>query len=181
MNNLNELITKGPDEKYRLSDFGTATLSLTRRVEEPVKPRESTLNILGRKTQVSWVLAIIVVILFSSNVYFAYSIRTLSNDKTNALGWTLLQARGSYRESINILNDALDNGKLELGALNVLQNDMIQTSRYLRITSILDEKHQEQWNTLRQALDSLAQASQQIVSKMACYQHGEEKGFKNKV
>jgi len=30
LNNLNELITKGPDEKYRLSEFGAATLSLTK-------------------------------------------------------------------------------------------------------------------------------------------------------
>lgn len=40
LNNLNELITKGPDDKYRLSEFGTATLSLTKRVEEPVKIQE---------------------------------------------------------------------------------------------------------------------------------------------
>ena len=36
LNNLKELITKGEDEKYRLSEFGAATLSLTRRVEEPL-------------------------------------------------------------------------------------------------------------------------------------------------
>ncbi len=43
LNNLNELITKSPDEKYRLSEFGTATLSLTRRVEEPVKKQNEAL------------------------------------------------------------------------------------------------------------------------------------------
>jgi len=167
LNSLNELITKGPDEKYRLSEFGAATLSLTKRVEEPVKPREGTLNILGRKTSISWIFAFIVVVLLSTNVYLAYSIRTLSNDETNATGWTLLQARGNYGESINTLNAALDEGRLELGALNVLQNDMMQASRHLRIASILDGKHREQWSTLRQASDSLAQASQQIMGKMA--------------
>jgi len=43
----------------------------------------------------------------------------------------------------------------------------ICTSIGTKFASILDEKHQEQWNTLRQASDSLAQASQQIMSKMA--------------
>lgn len=47
LNNLNELITKGPDEKYRLSEFGTATLSLTRRIEEPVKIQEENLLVAG--------------------------------------------------------------------------------------------------------------------------------------
>jgi len=167
LNNLNELITKGPDEKYRLSEFGAATLSLTRRVEEPVKHGDGAINILGWKTPVSLVLVIVVVLLFSTNVYLAYSINNLSHDKTNAQGWTLLQARGNIGESINILNAALDEGRLELGALNVLQSDMVQASRYLRIASILDEKHQEQWNTLGQASDNLAQASRQIMIKMA--------------
>jgi len=132
-----------------------------------VKPREGTFNILGRKTPISWALAFIVVVLLSTNVYLAYSIRALSNDETNALGWSLLQARGNYEESINTLNAALDEGRLELGALKVLQSDMMQASRHLRIASIIDGKHREQWNTLRQASDSLAQASQQIMGKMA--------------
>jgi len=42
LNNLKELITKGEDEKYRLSEFGTATLSLTRRVEEPLHSPSDT-------------------------------------------------------------------------------------------------------------------------------------------
>lgn len=167
LNNLGELVAKGPDERYRLSEFGAATLSLTRRVEEPVKRGDGTINVLGWRTPVSRVLVLVTVLLLSSNIYLAFSLRDVSSDKTNALGWALLQARGSYGESANVLGDALDRGVLELGAVSVIQSDMMDASRYLRIASILDEGHREQWDALREAADGLAQASQQIMGKMA--------------
>ena len=42
LNNLKELITKGEGEKYSLSEFGIATLSLTRKVEDPLNSKKDT-------------------------------------------------------------------------------------------------------------------------------------------
>jgi len=167
LNSLGELVAKGPDERYRLSEFGAAALSLTRRVEEPVKRGNGTISVLGWRTPVSRVLALVAVLLLSSNVYLACSLREASSDNTNALGWALLQARGSYGESVNVLGDALDGGVLEPGAVGVIQNDMMDAARYLRIASVLDRRHREQWDALREAADGLAQASQQIMGRMA--------------
>ncbi len=62
LNNLNELITKGEDEKYRLSEFGEATLSLTRRVEEPVKKQnEASFGKVPNQIKTIMVLLIIII------------------------------------------------------------------------------------------------------------------------
>ncbi len=169
LNNLNSLISKGTDEKYRLSDFGAATLTLTKRVEEPARPEETTIKILDKKIPVNRLLAITLIILLASNIYSAYTIQTLSNDNLNALGWTLTQTRNHIRETNSILSNSLETGKLELAAAGVIQRDMIDASRYLRISSILDKEHREQWDTLGHASDDLAQAMQQVASKMASY------------
>jgi len=61
LNNLNELITKGPNEKYRLSEFGTATLSLTRRVEEPVK-KQNEVPFEGISNQIKAITVLLIIL-----------------------------------------------------------------------------------------------------------------------
>jgi hypothetical protein len=61
LNNLNELIAKGPDERYRLSEFGTATLSLTRRVEAPVKERNEA-SFGGVSNEIKAVMVLLIIL-----------------------------------------------------------------------------------------------------------------------
>lgn len=60
LNNLNELITKGSDERYRLSDFGTATLTLTRRVEEPVR-NQNKIPFQGTPNQIKAITVLLII------------------------------------------------------------------------------------------------------------------------
>jgi hypothetical protein len=61
LNNLNDLITIGSDERYRLSEFGTATLFLTRRVEEPVK-KQNEAPFVGIPNQVKAITVLFIIL-----------------------------------------------------------------------------------------------------------------------
>ena len=168
LESLDGLISKTAEGRYCLSELGRSALGLVRQVEEPsTRPASRKVQVLGYKVPLDLLVFSDVAVLALSSLGLAYSIRGLSNTNKNALGWAILEARGSYRESINLVKDVIDRGCFEMGAANILQNDMIQASRFLRIVSVLDKGHREQWDALRQASDSLAQASMQLMGKMA--------------
>jgi DNA-binding transcriptional ArsR family regulator len=168
LESLEGLISKTAEGRYCLSELGRSALGLVRRVEESsTRPASRKVQVLGYKAPLDLLVFSVIAVLAISSLGLAHSIRIISNTNKNALGWAILEARGSYRESINLVRDALDRGCFEMGAVNILQNDMIQASRLLRIVSVLDKGHREQWEALKQASDSLAQASMQLMGKMA--------------
>jgi hypothetical protein len=46
-------------------------------------------------------------------------------------------------------------------------NNMIQVSRYLKITATLDSKHSDDWAIIGQASDEMSQTAYQMLSSMA--------------
>ncbi len=60
---LSSLITKDSEDKYTLSDFGRATASLIKRVEEPNVPTS-----MANPSSMRWVAAILIVALLLSGV-----------------------------------------------------------------------------------------------------------------
>ncbi|MGD0805234.1 MAG: winged helix-turn-helix domain-containing protein [Candidatus Bathyarchaeia archaeon] len=59
LDNMKDLITKGEDGKYSLSDFGGAAISVTEKVEGPVKSRS---NLLSANQMIRIILILIVAI-----------------------------------------------------------------------------------------------------------------------
>jgi hypothetical protein len=128
---------------------------------------ENTWNILGRRVKKNYVFGIIITLLIVSNFYFAYTWQTLKTRNMNALGSTLTTAQGFFSETINVFNNTMVTGRLDSQALYVIQNDMIQATRYIQLTSTLDSTRSEQWNIISQATYEMSQVALQILSGMA--------------
>lgn len=167
LESLDGLISKTAEGRYCLSELGRSGMGLVRQVEDPSTSSSSRkVQVLGYKAPLDLLVFSAVAVLAISSLGLAYSIHTISKTNKNALGWAILEARGGYRESINLLEDVIDRGCFEMAAINILQSDMIQASRSLRTASVLDKEHREHWDALRQASDLLAQASLQLMGKM---------------
>ncbi|MGQ9552051.1 MAG: winged helix-turn-helix domain-containing protein, partial [Candidatus Bathycorpusculaceae bacterium] len=69
LESLNGLVTKNEHDKYILSDFGEAALTLTKRVEEPVKSKKAGLRLFGFKINPAYILLGIMVISIILNAY----------------------------------------------------------------------------------------------------------------
>ncbi len=163
LESLDGLVTKNEHDKYILSDFGEAALSLMKMVEEPVKKeveepikrRSRELKIFGFKVNPAFVLLVAIAVLILSNVYWVYNSQELSKDKTNALGGVLIQTRIPLGESIYILNTTAREGRIEFELWDALFGDLIQLSRQYAVIISLDNSHRYQWLQIKEATDSL--------------------------
>lgn len=66
LDGLKELITKREDGKYVLSEFGEASLALTKRIEEPVKKESRELKLLGRWVKPTYAKGIMTILLVTT-------------------------------------------------------------------------------------------------------------------
>lgn len=155
LESLGGLITKNQEAKYTLSEFGTAALKLMEGVEEPIR-RTRSLSILGFRLNPVHISLAFIVVLVVSNVYSGYAYHGLSREHENALGESLIQAKGCLDESIDILNHTIDAGQVDHELWDVMYVDLIHLSRYYKLISSLDSPHWQQWSQMSEATDSLA-------------------------
>lgn len=153
LESLDGLVTKNEHDKYILSDFGEAALTLMKMVEEPVKKEVE--EPVKKSRELKTVLLMIMAVLILSNVYWVYNSQELSKDKMNALGEVLIQTRIPLGESIYILNTTAREGRIEFELWDALFGDLIQLSRQYAVIISLDNSHRYQWSQIKEATDSL--------------------------
>ena len=117
---LTGLVAKDRDDKYLLSEFGEAALSLITRVETPVKSKTRGLRVFGFRINPSHILLVIIAVLVISNAYWIIASQELSKDKTNALGEVLIQTRGFLGETIHVLNVTAREGRIDFELWDVM-------------------------------------------------------------
>ena len=152
---LSGLVTKDKDDKYVLSSFGEAALSLITRVETPVKRETRGLKVFGFKINPSYILLVIIAVLVISNAYWIIASQELSKDKTNALGEVLIQTSGFLGETIHILNVTATQSRIDFELWDVMYKDLIELSRHCKSVTSLDTDHRQQWSQIRTSTDSL--------------------------
>ena len=155
LESLNGLVAKDKDDRYLLSEFGGAALSLITRVETPVKRETRGLKVFGFKINPSRILLVIIAVLVISNAYWIIASQELSKDKTNALGEILIQTSGFLGETIHILNVTAREGRIDFELWDVMYRDLIELSRHCKSVTSLDTDHRQQWSQIRAATDSL--------------------------
>jgi DNA-binding transcriptional ArsR family regulator len=170
LENLRGLVTKGKDDRYRLSEFGEAALALIAGVEEPVKEKSSGLRILGFRINSTYIAMTVATILMVSNVFWVYAYQGLSREKTNALGEILIQTGGYLGESISILNSVVIEGKIDLELWSIVfLRDLIQLSRQYGLVVSLDIDHRQQWSQIKAATDSVVDFVNELIQTYADY------------
>lgn len=168
LESLGSLITKNQEDKYTLSEFGTAALKLMEGVEEPIR-RTRSLSILGFRLNPVHISLAFIVVLAVSNIYSGYAYHSLSREHENALGESLIQAKGCLDESINILNHTIDAGRVEHELWDVMYSDLIHLSHYYKLISFLDGPHYQQWSQISDATDSLAIFVDDLSQYASCF------------
>jgi len=170
LENLRGLVTKGKDDRYRLSEFGEAALALIAGVEEPVKEKSSGLRILGFRINSTYIAMTVATILMVSNVFWVYAYQGLSREKTNVLGEILIQTGGYLGESISILNSVVIEGKIDLELWSIVfLRDLIQLSRQYGLVVSLDIDHRQQWSQIKAATDSVVDFVNELIQTYADY------------
>ena len=170
LENLSELISKDGEGRYRLSEFGAAAQLLTARVEAPVKRRSNSVNIFGHRIE-SRILALgLVSILVLSNAFFIFVVQSQSVERENAIGSSLIQARGLLVESIGTLNTTISRGDLGYVDLEAFYENLVKAASQCDFLSRLDTEHVSYWCQMRDALGSLSvfalQLNEQTLLKL---------------
>lgn len=167
LESLNGLVTKNEHDKYLLSDFGEAALTLTKRVEEPVKRKSARFRVFGFKINPAYILLGIMVVSIILNAYWINTSQGLFRDKMNAFGEVVIQTEGFLGESINILNTTVSKGKIEFEIWDVMLRDLIQLSRQYDLIISLDTNHRQQWSQIKTATDSVIDFTSDIIQTYA--------------
>jgi len=167
LESLNGLITKNEHDKYLLSDFGEAALTLTKRVEEPIKRKSAGFRVFGLKINPVYILLVIMVVSIISNAYWINTSQGLFKDKMNAFGEVVIQTKGFLGESINILNTTVSKSKIEFEIWDVMLRDLIQLSWQYNLIISLDTDHRQQWSQIKTATDSLIDFTSDVIQTYA--------------
>jgi len=154
LESLRELIAKGEDGRYRLSEFGSSALSLMRGVEEPVRRSRDGFRLFGRRVGWARMLSVAVLVLVASNVWSAYAFKGLSDERLNALGTILIQTRPLLDESAGILGAGVDEGTLDRGLLEALEMDCVGLSRQLVVLISVDGGNAGSWSEVKSGADA---------------------------
>jgi len=94
LESLSSLIAKNEENKYNLSDFGRAALSLTRRVEEPSAPREMKIT---RRALVAMVVGLLILaVAVTSQAMVTPSIEYHKVHESTDYGNTVYPPKGLY-------------------------------------------------------------------------------------
>jgi len=166
LESLRELITKGEDGRYRLSEFGSSALSLMRGVEEPVRRSRDGLRLFGRRVSWARILSVAVLVLVASNAWSAYAFKGLSDERLNALGAILVQTRPLLDESAGILGAGVDGGTLDRGLLEALERDCIHLCRQLSVIVYLDGRNAATWSEVGAGADALLEFASDLRERL---------------
>jgi DNA-binding transcriptional ArsR family regulator len=178
LESLGELVAKGEDGRYRLSEFGASALNLMRGVEEPVRRSRDGFRLLGRRVGWARILAVAVVVLVASNVWSAYAYKGLSDERLNALGTILIQTRGFVDESAGIIKAGIDGGTLDRGLVEALERDCIGLSRQLGVLIYLDGGNAAGWSEVKSGVDALMEFVSDLGNRLdAETLSGDGKGY----
>jgi len=94
LESLSSLIAKNEENKYNLSDYGRAALSLTRRVEEPSAPREMTI---ARRALMAMVVGLLILaVAVTSQAMVTPSIEYHKVHESTDYGNTVYPPKGLY-------------------------------------------------------------------------------------
>lgn len=167
LESLNGLVTKNEHDKYLLSDFGEAALTLTKRVEEPVKRKSARFRVFGFKINPAYILLGIMVVSIILNAYWINTSQGLFRDKMNTFGEVVIQTEGFLGETIEILNTTVSKGKIEFEIWDVMLRDLIQLSRQYDLIISLDTNHRQQWSQIKTATDSVIDFTSDIIQTYA--------------
>ena len=167
LESLNGLVTKNEHDKYLLSDFGEAALTLTKRVEEPVKRKSARFRVFGFKINPAYILLVIMVVSIILNAYWINTSQGLFRDKMNTFGEVVIQTKGFLGETIEILNTTVSKGKIEFEIWDVMLRDLIQLSRQYDLIISLDTNHRQQWSQIKTATDSVIDFTSDIIQTYA--------------
>jgi len=167
LESLNGLVTKNEHDKYILSDFGEAALTLTKRVEEPAKRKSAGFRLFGFKINPAYILLVIMVVSIILNAYWINTSQGLFRDKMNTFGEVVIQTEGFLGETIEILNTTVSKGKIEFEIWDVMLRDLIQLSRQYDLIISLDTNHRQQWSQIKTATDSVIDFTSDIIQTYA--------------
>jgi len=167
LESLNGLVTKNEHDKYILSDFGEAALTLTKRVEEPAKRKSAGFRLFGFKINPAYILLVIMVVSIILNAYWINTSQGLFRDKMNTFGEVVIQTKGFLGETIEILNTTVSKGKIEFEIWDVMLRDLIQLSRQYDLIISLDTNHRQQWSQIKTATDSVIDFTSDIIQTYA--------------
>ncbi len=148
---LSSLITKNSDEKYTLSDFGRATVSLVNGVEEPAHLSHN--RQVGALKRISTIMVILLVsiavlgvatgYLFLINMDQQRRVTEVSHDILANDVWI----EGS--QLINVMNRFVDSGVIDVNNKNLADIYSVQMAMSFSRLMELDPERYDQWSTLR--------------------------------
>jgi DNA-binding transcriptional ArsR family regulator len=145
LDNMKDLLTKNEDEKYTLSEFGKATVSLVRGVEEPAREARSRLSLLGRSISWSKLLTVFIGVLVLTNIYTLSIFKSQQDWTSEQFTLNLSHADGDLRFTLQFLKGIIDEGKLNATSLVRLNHVVDEASLKFYVLSGLDQRHSDMW------------------------------------
>jgi len=122
-------------------------------------------GLFSSRLTVAHALALLVVILAISNIYFGLAYRQEHIDRINALGLVLMQARGPLSESIHIMNKTIESRQIDVELWDVMLRDLIEHSRFYPLIGSLDGNHRSRWTLIQNGIDSVIQVTTNMIQK----------------
>lgn len=155
----------------RRENLPLAARAITRRHSAYSEPGCS-LSVLGRHLKAilsrkrnctTCMLAAVVALLAISNAYFALVCYNAHVGMTNALGFTLMQARGPMSEAIHVLILTLGRRQIDAELWDVMLRSLIEHSRFYPLIWNLDQSRRGQWMRLQEGIDNLIKAATDVI------------------
>lgn len=165
LESLKGLITRDKSERYSLSDFGFAALTLLSNVETPVKRKYEGFKIRSFRVKPRYFWLLIITFLAISNIFWINISQNLSKDKTNTLGETIIQTIGFSDECLNILNSTVKESRIRFDSWDVMYRDTIEVSRLYRLVMSLDTVHAQQWSQIKASVDDLVDFAKELLQR----------------
>ena len=131
--------------------------------EEP--PRNG--GTLGHRVSRTQVLLVVIAVLVASNIFTAYHLKAVNDDKLNALGLTLTYTKVLNMVCAEHIDDAVAHGALNQELLETLEGDLVELSRMLIILVHLDGANTQEWSEVTFGVDELTQFSTSLKNKLA--------------
>ncbi len=122
-----------------------------------------SLSVFRSKVTIVHALALLVVILTSSNLYFVLTYRYAEIDRVNALALVLMQAKTTLSEAIHIMNRTIMSGQIDMELWDEMLRDLIEHWRFYPAISYLDPSHRPQWILIHHGIDELIRAVTDMI------------------
>jgi hypothetical protein len=138
-----------------------------RRDEGVLRDGVKRIGLFSSRLTVAHALALLIVILTISSIYFGLAYREEHIDRVNALGLVLMQARGPLSESIHIMNKTIESRQIDVELWDVMLRDLIEHSRFYPVIAHLDGNHRSKWTLIQNGTHGIIWATTKMIQK--CY------------